>query len=366
LKLTTALASLRFISEIDPTASALYVAIVGAMLGSALLTAWLLERFRAQLRAASPTPAAIAVLALMLLDWNVNFPFVESNWEQRPFESATTATGLRADAVAARGNNLLIVLVEGMGAFAQSEDRDRISAPLRRAAAGRFLLTSGTSAYSGSTTGAESRELCGRWGDYVDYLPARRDDCLPAQLASRGYETVSYHGFDAAMFHRRHWYPNVGFTRMNFADEIVRDHGDLVPMRCGTVFRGLCDDELAQVVRGELVAPSDQPKLVYWLTLNSHIPFVPMENGPLGCGQARPPFGNRTVCQLGEYWLEVMEAVARIAADPTLPPTDILVVGDHHTPLWERSAKSRFVLGRVDWFLLRSTRARGANPSTSG
>ncbi len=362
LKLTTALNSLRFLAEIDPTASAFYVALVVTMLATALLAAWLIERFRMTVRAASPTPAALAALLLMLLDWHANLPFIEANRRDLPFESAVTASGMDAEAVAARGNNVLIVMVEGMGAFASAEDRALISAPLRAAAAqAGYRFTSGSSAYSGSTTGAESRELCGRWGDYVDYLPARAYSCLPRRLAERGYETISYHGFDAAMFHRGHWYPNIGFTRMNFRPEIERDHEALVPSRCGSVFRGLCDGELARVVGRELKAPSERPKFVYWLTLNSHIPFVPHPSGRLGCGSAAPPFGNRTVCRLSEYWREVTEEVAAIAADPALPPTDILIVGDHHTPLWERAAKNRFVLGRVDWFLLRAGERRQAS-----
>lgn len=360
LKLTTALNSLRFMGEIDPSASFFYVAIVATMLATALFAAWLLERVRGSVRGASPTPAAALALALMLLDWNANFPFIELTDPDLPFESAVGASGLGADAVAARGNNLLIVLVEGMGAFASAEDRDRISAPLRAAAAAHgYRFESGTSAYSGSTTGAELRELCGRWGDYQDYLPAARYDCLPRRLANCGYETIAYHGYMAAMFDRGRWFPHIGFTRLNFQEEIERDHAALVPSRCGSVFHGLCDEEVAELVRRELVAPAERPKLVYWLTLNSHVPFVPRANPALACDSAEPPFGNRTVCQLGDYWLDVVERVARIAGDPTLPPTDILIVGDHHTPLWERAAKNRFVLNRVDWFLLRAPRARG-------
>jgi sulfatase-like protein len=359
LKLATALDSLRFMGQIDPTASLFYVAVVGMMLAAALLAAWLVERFRGRLRTASPSPAALGALLLMLLDWHANFPFIESTDPDLPFESAVAASGLSAEAVAARGNNVLIVLVEGMGAFAASEDRDRLSAPLRAAAARHgYRFESGTSAYSGSTTGAESRELCGRWGDYQDYLPARAYDCLPRRLAQRGYETIAYHGYMAEMFDRGRWFPHIGFTRLGFQAEIERDHRALVPSRCGSVFHGLCDDEVAEVVRRELIAPSARPKMVYWLTLNSHVPFVPRANGALDCNAARPPFGNRTVCQLGDYWLDVSRQVARIAADPALPPTDILIVGDHHTPLWERAAKNRFVLNRVDWFLLRAPRAR--------
>jgi phosphoglycerol transferase MdoB-like AlkP superfamily enzyme len=161
------------------------------------------------------------------------------------------------------------------------------------------------------------------------------------------------------MFSRDQWYPNIGFTRMHFANDIERSKGDMVPSRCGSVFDGLCDNELGSVIRQEMLARSDKPKMVYWLTLNSHVPFVPKENGQLGCAGTRPGIDNRTVCQLTEYWADVMDEVASIASDPTLPPTDILIIGDHHTPLWERAAKHKFVLNKVDWFLLRHKASRG-------
>ena len=127
-----------------------------------------------------------------------------------------------------------------------------------------------------------------------------------------------------------------------------------MPSRCGSVFEGLCDAEVAKAVHARLAAPEERPKLVYWLTLNSHIPFVAKTQGRLGCGTPSARIANKTTCQLTELWGDVFDAVAAIAADPALPPTDILLVGDHHTPLWERNAKDRFTLGLVDWYFLRS------------
>ncbi|MDT9598023.1 sulfatase-like hydrolase/transferase [Sphingosinicella rhizophila] len=357
LPVGTALKSMRYMASIDVGASSFYLAVVTIMIGTALATAWLMARNRARLRNVSPVPATIAALLLMLLDLSANFPFVEGRSDGLPFDSAISRTGLTADRVAANGNNLLVVLVEGMGAFADPADRGLITRSLRLAAnRSGYRFETGTTHYSGSTTGGESRELCGRWGDYVDYLPKGDYDCLPRRLARKGYQSIAYHGFVPSMFSRDHWYPQIGFARLNFKKDILRDHGRLTPSSCGSVFLGLCDNEVASVVRRELTAPSRQPKFVYWLTLNSHVPFVPKTRGGLGCSGARPRIDNRTVCQLGEYWVEVMEQVAAIASDPALPPTDILIVGDHHTPLWERAAKNKFLLGKVDWFLLRHQR----------
>jgi hypothetical protein len=350
LPINVAVDSIRYMASIDVAASAFYVGLSTAMIATALLTCWAVRRHRASFRAASPLPATMFALALMLLDHQVNFPYFASKAESQPFESAMTISG-----VAASGSrNILFVMVEGMGAFANPADRAVLTEKLASVTRdGRFTLEHGTSAYSGSTTGAESRELCGRWGDYQDYIGGARFDCLPRRLSARGYETVSYHGFNASMFDRNLWYPAIGFQRTNFLPEIVRDHRAAVPGRCGSVFTGLCDDELARVVHREMTRGGDQPKFVYWLTLNSHIPYVPKRDGRLDCRGAAPRIGNRTVCDLSEYWAEVMDAVAAIAADPALPPTDIIIAGDHHTPLWERDAKRRFMLGKVDWYVLR-------------
>lgn len=265
------------------------------------------------------------------------------------------------DTIATRGNNLLIVMVEGLGAFANPRERRILSDKLERVARdGRYTLETGVSSYFGSTTGAASRELCGQWGDYLDYLHGSTFDCLPRQMASRGFDSIAFHGFSHTMFARDIWYPKIGFTELNFFEDMVQRNGPDVPSRCGSVFEGLCDAEVGNLVLARLKTAAERLKLVYWLTLNSHIPYVAAKYGTLGC-QTRDAaaIDNRTVCELTELWAEVFDKVAKIAADPSLPATDILVVGDHHTPLWERAAKKRFTLGKVDWYLLRSSQTLG-------
>ncbi len=116
----------------------------------------------------------------------------------------------------------------------------------------------------------------------------------------------------------------------------------------------------ADVVRDRLLQKDGKPKMVYWLTLNSHLPYVSKRNGPLRCGRQSAQIANKIVCELSELWLDVFAQVNQIAASRSLPPTDILVVGDHHTPLWERDAASHFSLQKVDWFLLRDQRKSAA------
>ena len=357
LPLATALDSLRYLSTIDVGSSILYVAIIGIVLATTALTAWLFNRYRVSFRGASPLPTALAAFAIVATDFFINVPYFVRN--EPTFESAIAQTAMHPDAIASRGNNLMIVMVEGLGAFADPRERQILSDKLARIAhGGRYTLETGVTSYVGSTTGAASRELCGKWGDYLDYLKGGAVDCLPRQMASRGFDTVAFHGFSHTMFARDIWYPKIGFTELNFFEDMVSRNSRDVPSRCGSVFEGLCDAEVGDLVGARLKAEAERPKLVYWLTLNSHIPYVAAPHGSLECQAPGAAIGNSTVCELTELWGEIFDKVAEIAGDPLLPATDILVVGDHHTPLWERSAKKRFTLGKVDWYLLRSTETR--------
>lgn len=354
LPFDVAMDSLKYAASIDPTASVLYVSVGSAVTATTALAAWLVNRHRAMLREASLIPALLIAGGFCVADFVWTQPYF-----QKPdvgIDSARIQTGLSAEAIAERGNNLLIVTVEGLGAFAEPAERDLFKSILtENLPQGRYRVEDGQTYYSGSTTGAAARELCGRWGDYIDYLTgAASNDCLPKQLAAAGYETSAFHGFGTDMFQRDKWYPEIGFQKMAFMDELKSAQPDRFTQSCGSVFEGLCDADVGDAVHAALRADPDKHKFIYWLTLNSHIPFVKNETDSMGCRSEAPLIRNDTVCELSNLWAIVFDKVNAIAADPELAATDILVVGDHHTPLWERAAKDRFVLSKVDWFLLRS------------
>ena len=52
--------------------------------------------------------------------------------------------------------------------------------------------------------------------------------------------------------------------------------------------------------------------------------------------------------------MDVMDDIAAIANDPDLPPTDIVIVGDHTPPLWTRSGRNAFAPGKVAWYALKA------------
>jgi Sulfatase len=349
-----AIESAQYMASIDIAASVFYLAVIAVFTLSALATAWLVNRHRTKLHSASLFPAVLATLLLMVVERQINLPYAKP--ADAAFESALTLNQIDASSISANGRNLLLVLVEGLGAYADPAMAQQLSARLKPAVeTGRFELTEGLSNFKGSTTSAESRELCGKWGDHTDYLGGRAFDCLPAQLAKTGYQTISYHGFTETMFARDIWYPRVGFQERHFFETLSQDAVQF-PQRCGSVFEGLCDRDFGPTIGNRLKQDPQTPKMVYWLTLNSHVPYVPKTPGSLGCATAEARIGNKRVCELTDIWADVFDAVASMASDPDLPPTDILVVGDHGTPLWERPAAVLFQPGKVQWYLLRSKR----------
>lgn len=345
----TAFASIVFMKDIDVSASLLYSAGAVLLLALAVACAFLVNRYRDRLRAASPIPAFFAIFALMVVDRVAN---IYNPGLPATFESAFQQAGLTSQTIVKNDRNVLLVLVEGMGAYADPRERAFLEDKLRVAAGDRFRLTHGINIHYGSTSGAMSRELCGKWGTFTDYLDAKTYDCLPARLAAAGFETISYDGFNGDLLALRHWYPRIGIQTSNFREDMEKKYPADVARKCGSALRGLCDDDVGRLVHRELVGAADQRKFVYWLTSNSHLPYAPVENGPLACGTNEARIPDRIPCDLTEIWMGVFDRVAAIAADPKTPPLDIMVVGDHNTPMWSRAAVRHFRPGLIDWYKL--------------
>ncbi len=351
--------AIRYVPLLDLSGSMLYLELAAVVGATVTLMVWLTRRFRTRLTQASPMLALVCMFAWMGLDARVNLN-LSRIWGDylRPvtaFDSAAHRSHIAAAALAGADHNLLVVTVEGMGAFADPNLTrlmyHLIDTPAVRA---RYDVSHGTSPYLGSTTGAAARELCGEWSDYLHYTGESGPfDCLPRKLANAGYETIAVHGFTGQFFDRYDWYPKIGFQRLIFGEELMRNQLRAVHTYCGLTFRGFCDRDVADVVRQQLVA--GHKRFVYWLTLNTHMPFNAKEAKPrFDCADHGGAFGDKTVCSLSEMWAEVIEKTVSIALDPRLPPTDILIVGDHHTPLFLRSSRALFATGNVVWYALKA------------
>jgi hypothetical protein len=221
----------------------------------------------------------------------------------------------------------------------------------------RFEISHGETAFFGSTTSGEMRELCQRWGNYPE-ITAPDPRCLPAKLAKRGYRTSSYHAFYPTFFDRERWYPLIGFQHMHFGQELMNEGAGY----CPNVFPGACDRDVPGIIARDL-AKAQGPQFVYWLTLNSHLPIV--ENRALGTEHChRLGHGLDSdfpmICRLFSIWGSTADALVKVVDRPDFPPTHILIVGDHMPPFTHQKSRLQFDPEHVPWVLLRY---KGSEPA---
>jgi len=356
LAIVSVLHSLKFFMELNPAQSIEYtIAATGLafLIGLGFLC---LRRPQGFTDLRMMVLAIVAVMSFAQLDkwmaWGMGGHYNRTAAEGAPFTSAVNQTGFGTVA-GASPRNLMIVMVESMGLPVANAEMERLMFARYRQAdvTSRFELMSGTSLYYNSTTTGEIRELCGRWGDYHDLLEQKDDGCLPARLRREGFETSAYHTFAGEFFDRTIWYPHIGFDNRIFAGKLLTSGLS----ECGGVFPGACDREMPRLLAARLKA-AERPQFVYWLTVNSHLPVPPGENLDVeNCARISPKLAAEypMICRQFAIWHDIDTALAREIIAPDFPPTDILIVGDHMPPYFDRHLRSQFAHDRVPWLLLR-------------
>lgn len=344
------MAALHLSAEIDLFGSSLYRALIASALALVAVQFWALRRFRGVMARGSAVVLTTAALAYVAADFLANtsahYRFGTLFAPDGPTASAAEESGFREAALGGESTHALLVVVEALGHFADPAHQALLLEPfgdpdlLRR-----YRVESGRTTYFGSTTAGEMRELCASREPYGAVLEGRPFDCLPARFAARGHRTVAMHNFTRAFFERADWYPRLGFTRQVFGEDLA----SVSSRRCGGAFKGLCDADLVPVLAREF-RDAAGPTFAYWLTLSTHVP-VPLKDGTghLGCGDGGP-VGHPVVCRMTELWTDLFARLAATTAD--LPPTEILIVGDHAPPLWSRSGRELFEPGQVSWIRL--------------
>lgn len=339
-------------------ASPLYLTLIAALAATTLAALACLRR-RDMLVLANAVLLLSLAFSFAVVDYVSNvsphYQFGSMFGRGVPVQSASEVSGFNA-AAGARGNNVVVVIVESLGYFIDPDARDRIAAPLYDPAVTKdYVVTEGRTVYYGSTTSGEMRELCNTRTFYSEFVQKYGYSCLPDLLDRRGYTSIAVHGFAGGMFEREQWYPKVGFDRELFGGDLVK----VTHRVCGSAFQGACDGDLAPVIAAASgqAARGGKPRFIYWLTLNTHIPVAPGEaRTDFHCGREAGGFGKPTVCRMAELWHDVFSAVAEIARDPAVGPADILVVGDHAPPLWSKRGRAQFAPGQVAWYRLQPRR----------
>ncbi len=357
LAISSLLYSIKFFAELNPTQSTEYTVGVGVLV-ALMAVAWgCLKR-----------PAGFKDLRLLLLAVGVVMLFAQfDKWMSKgmrghykreavagaPFTSAVGSSHFGAALPGAAKRNLRVVMVESMGEPVGNAEMERLLFARYRqpAVTSRFELSTGTTTYYNSTTAGEVRELCGRWGDYYDLLETRDDGCLPARLRRQGFDTTAYHSFSGGFFERSTWYPNIGFEHRIFAEQLLKEGTRM----CGGVFPGACDRDVPRLM-AEQLKHADKPQFIYFLTVNSHLPVPPSHNLDVDrCERVSPKLQRDypMICRQFAIWDAIDAAMVKEITAADFPPTDILIVGDHMPPYFDRHHRSQFAPDRVPWLMLR-------------
>ena len=342
--------ALHLVGELDLMKSPFYLALIAAMVGLTGLNLWLIVRWRAQLARGHAAVAMAAALVFAGGDFVANtsahYHFGTLYSAGKPMESAAESSGFRRAALDAGSRHVVLVMVEALGSFADPRHRALLEDALATSPVlKRYRIETGSTTYYGSTTAAEMRELCGTRKPYQDLLDAKNFVCLPELMRARGYRTVGMHNFTSKFFDRWAWYPKLGFDESLFVENLPAGG-----KRCGGPFRGPCDTEMVPFIQNTL-EKAKAPTFFYWMTLATHVPVAPAEGTPrLGCAQNGGRIGQREVCHMTEMWIDLLERLAGMAA--AMPDMELLIVGDHAPPLWQRAGRNLFEPGKVPWLRL--------------
>jgi len=350
------LASMKFFLQIQPAASFQYLFVSLGLLGLVAIGLILLRRDVNFSHGSATLIMLGATLGLSATEYNITADmrghYKRSAPAGAPFSSATAQTGFADRADGKR--HLILIMVESWGQpvgnkamealmFARYEDSNAVQK--------RYEVTSGTNPFFGSTTAGEIREMCDRWGDYYTTMKNIDASCLPNKFKKKGYATRAMHSFNGKFFDRAKWYPNIGFEIQEFSEELIANGAE----KCGGVFPGACDRDIPAQI-GAALKSADQPTFLYWLTVNSHLPVLPDHNlYRKKCEIISPALARDypSICNQFAVWHDVDKALVKEITSADFPDADILLVGDHMPPFFDRQHRSQVDPAQVPWLYLK-------------
>lgn len=356
LTMSSLLYSIRFFLELKPANSLEYIGVF-AVLTCILLLAWRVMRRDTDIR----RPSLLLVAMSVTLLWASADAFMGKDMRGHYFRAAPAgaafSSAMQQSDMAARADgkrHLVVVMVESLGVPKDNPEMERLlfhRFKRNNAITARYELQQGTTRYYNSTTAGEVREICGRWGDYHDLVDQADPGCLPAKLAGAGYHTMAMHSFVAPFFDREKWYPNAGFAETRFAGDLHAEGA----RRCGGVFAGVCDRDVPAQI-GEALRKAKQPTFLYWLTVNAHLPVPPGLNLNVdNCARISPSLAENfpQICRQYAIFDDTDAALAKQFSAADFPETDILIVGDHMPPYFDRHQRTQHDPTRVPWLYLK-------------
>ncbi|PKO29842.1 MAG: hypothetical protein CVU36_11055 [Betaproteobacteria bacterium HGW-Betaproteobacteria-9] len=196
----------------------------------------------------------------------------------------------------------------------------------------------------GATVAGELREICGLIPTRLNFRKLTSEavgECLPMLMAKKGYRTVGVHGANGVMYHRLQWWPEVGFSELIFREALPLAVSD-----CHS-FPGYCDRDLVEVVAQKL---QNDKAFVYWLTLNSHVPYdrrdIAMYREELCHGVFKEVYEEQ-LCNYQNLHVQFFEGLSRLIDSENLKGLEVVVVGDHSPVFSNESSRAKFERTKV-------------------
>lgn len=307
-----------------------------------------------------PRLARIPVLRLKRLwDWNASLSAFEEKGRtaRAPVPSATAvaiqASGIFSGKMNGEYPDVVVTVVESWGLPQDASLQKAMVEPyVQPELLAKYQVFHGSVPFYGATVAGEARELCGNEiGYYLIRAPASDlQGCLPDKLAKLGYYRIALHGMSGLMFNRLIWYRTLGFQELWFQGQFERQG---LP-NCASAFLGTCDADIAAWIGRRLETDTSRPKLIHWMTLNSHLPVpVPSylrDGAPCTADIGLQP--RSALCSWYQLIENVHRSVAQLATGPLGRPTIFVVVGDHAPPFGDPDLRDRFSQSNVPYVVL--------------
>jgi hypothetical protein len=308
----------------------------------------------------TPRLARIPLIRLKRLwDWNASLSAAEEKGRtaRSPVPSAT-AVAIQASGIFSSENHgelpdVVVTVVESWGVAQDSSLQKAMVEPyLEPELLAKYQVFQGSVPFYGATVAGEARELCGNEiGYYLIRAPASDlKGCLPERLASLGYYRIAVHGMSALMFDRLNWYRRLGFQELWFQGELKKQG---LP-NCASAFLGTCDADVAAWIGRRLEEDASRPKLIHWMTLNSHLP-VPVPSYLRNAAPCTADIGlqpHSALCSWYQLVENVHRSVAQLASGPLGRPTIFVIVGDHAPPFGDPDLRNQFSQSDVPYVVL--------------
>ena len=267
-----------------------------------------------------------------------------------------SSMGFRAFLNDTTGNQMLIV-VESWGELKDAKLQNELNAWIAKKFESKgYKVSTGKSRYYGSTVAAGLREMTNTKGDYVYYLNHKSAETpfrsIFDEKKLQGYETFGFHPYTGRMFLRSIWWKNLGIQHLFFRDQYLIENISIKEEDLGeaSYFPSVKDQIFFDYVLNK--TKNAPKKFVYFLTLNSHIPYktVGKYHDPTNLfdiskmeisDQARSQLIH--IKNLLEYFSQKIESNEW---------DKILIVGDHMPPFLTLQDRAFYEDGKVPYLLI--------------